>query len=180
LQVAPHLYSCLSGPRSRPTTSQKIWWRQESNPGPLDLWPETLTTRPQRRSVSFQILLLFPLPLDRSKIIPVLHALSTTSWKMRYSSTIANLDTRWDGLQWLASRPCRLILEETSPEILCTEDWVGLGGCLDFKKISCPCRKSNPDLWVIRFIAYRLRYPCYLYLIWPCCYLLKLSTQVII
>jgi hypothetical protein len=25
----------LSGPRSRPTTSQKIWWRQESNP---DLW----------------------------------------------------------------------------------------------------------------------------------------------
>jgi hypothetical protein len=25
----------LSGPRSRPTTSQKIWWRRESNP---DLW----------------------------------------------------------------------------------------------------------------------------------------------
>jgi hypothetical protein len=33
----------LSGPRSRPTT-------QESNPGPLDLQPGTLTTRPQRRS----------------------------------------------------------------------------------------------------------------------------------
>jgi hypothetical protein len=27
----------LSGPRSTPTTSQKIWYRQESNPGPLDL-----------------------------------------------------------------------------------------------------------------------------------------------
>jgi hypothetical protein len=27
----------LSGPRSRPTTSQKIWERRESNSGPLDL-----------------------------------------------------------------------------------------------------------------------------------------------
>jgi hypothetical protein len=48
-QVAPQLYSRvltrLSGPRSRPTASQKIWKRRESNPGPL-------TTRPQRRSVT--------------------------------------------------------------------------------------------------------------------------------
>jgi hypothetical protein len=36
LQVAPQLHSRgLSGPRSRPTTSQKIWYRWESN---LDLW----------------------------------------------------------------------------------------------------------------------------------------------
>jgi hypothetical protein len=41
-QVAPELY--LSGHRSRPTTSQKI------EPGPLDMQPETLRTRPQRRS----------------------------------------------------------------------------------------------------------------------------------
>jgi hypothetical protein len=27
----------LSEPRSRPTTSQKMWYRRESNPGPLDL-----------------------------------------------------------------------------------------------------------------------------------------------
>jgi hypothetical protein len=27
----------LSGPRSRPTTTQKIWYRRESNPGPLYL-----------------------------------------------------------------------------------------------------------------------------------------------
>ena len=40
----------LSGPRSRPTTTQKIWQRRESNPRPLYLQPETLTTRPQRRS----------------------------------------------------------------------------------------------------------------------------------
>ena len=40
----------LSGPRSRPPTTQKIWQRRESNPGPLHLQPETLTTRPQRRS----------------------------------------------------------------------------------------------------------------------------------
>jgi hypothetical protein len=40
----------LSGPRSRPPICQKIWWGREWNPGPLDLWPETLTTRPQRRS----------------------------------------------------------------------------------------------------------------------------------
>jgi hypothetical protein len=39
----------LSGPRSRPATSQKIWYRRESNPEPLDLWAGTLTTRPQRR-----------------------------------------------------------------------------------------------------------------------------------
>jgi hypothetical protein len=35
-QIAPQLYSPrLSGPRSRPTTSQKIWMRRESN---ADLW----------------------------------------------------------------------------------------------------------------------------------------------
>ena len=39
-----------SGPCSRPTTTQKIWQRRGSNPGPLHLQPETLTTRPQRRS----------------------------------------------------------------------------------------------------------------------------------
>jgi hypothetical protein len=40
-QVAPQLYSRvltrLSGPRSRPTASQKIWKCRKSNPGPLDL-----------------------------------------------------------------------------------------------------------------------------------------------
>ena len=36
---------------SRPTTTQKIWQRRESNPKPLYLQPETLTTRPQRRSL---------------------------------------------------------------------------------------------------------------------------------
>jgi hypothetical protein len=40
----------LSGPRSRPAASQKIWKRWESNPGHLQ--PETLTIRPQRRSLS--------------------------------------------------------------------------------------------------------------------------------
>ena len=40
----------LSGPRSRPPTTQKIWQRRESKPRPLYLQPETLTTRPQRRS----------------------------------------------------------------------------------------------------------------------------------
>jgi hypothetical protein len=48
-QVAPHLSSQgLSGPRFRPTATQKIWQRQESNPGPLVLQPRSLTTRPQR------------------------------------------------------------------------------------------------------------------------------------
>jgi hypothetical protein len=41
----------LRGPRSRPAASQEMWKRRESNPGPLDLRPETLTTRPQRRSL---------------------------------------------------------------------------------------------------------------------------------
>jgi hypothetical protein len=38
IQVAPQLYSTrLSGPRSRHTTRQKVWYRQESNLGPTDL-----------------------------------------------------------------------------------------------------------------------------------------------
>jgi hypothetical protein len=35
-EVAPHLLSQgVSGPRSRPTVTQKIWQRWESNPGRL-------------------------------------------------------------------------------------------------------------------------------------------------
>jgi hypothetical protein len=50
-QVAPHLSSQgLSGPCSRPTATQKIWQRRESNPGLLCLQPGSLTTRSQRRS----------------------------------------------------------------------------------------------------------------------------------
>jgi hypothetical protein len=50
-QIAPQLYSqgCVDTvPDPRPL--RKSGSAQESNPGPLDLWPETLTTRPQRRS----------------------------------------------------------------------------------------------------------------------------------
>jgi hypothetical protein len=36
-QVGSQLFSRLSGPRSRPTTSQKIWYCRESKPGPPDL-----------------------------------------------------------------------------------------------------------------------------------------------
>jgi hypothetical protein len=42
--------SWVSEPSSRPTAAQKIWQRRESNPVPLYLWPEGLTTRPQGRS----------------------------------------------------------------------------------------------------------------------------------
>jgi hypothetical protein len=43
----------LSGPRFRPTTTQKIWLRLESNP---DTWLSgTLTSRPQRWSTFFYI-----------------------------------------------------------------------------------------------------------------------------
>jgi hypothetical protein len=49
--LAPNLSSQgLSGPRSRPTATQTIWQRGESNPGPLNLQPGSLTTRPQRWS----------------------------------------------------------------------------------------------------------------------------------
>jgi hypothetical protein len=36
-KVAPHLNSRDSGIRSRPTTTQNIWWCRESNSGPQDL-----------------------------------------------------------------------------------------------------------------------------------------------
>jgi hypothetical protein len=52
-QVAPHLLSQgLSGPRSRPNATQKIWQCLESNPGPLDLQSGSLTTRPQKWSLT--------------------------------------------------------------------------------------------------------------------------------
>jgi hypothetical protein len=48
-EVAPHLSSQgLSGHRSRPTATQKIWSLRESNLGPLGLQPGNLTTRSQR------------------------------------------------------------------------------------------------------------------------------------
>jgi hypothetical protein len=51
-QVARHLSSqVLSGSRSRPTSTQKIWERRKSNPGPLGLQPGTVTTGPQKWSV---------------------------------------------------------------------------------------------------------------------------------
>jgi hypothetical protein len=40
----------LSGPRSRPTATNKIWLPLESNPGSLGLQTGNLTSRPQRRS----------------------------------------------------------------------------------------------------------------------------------
>jgi hypothetical protein len=40
VQVSPHLSSQrLSGPRSRPTATQKIWQRRKVNPGPTVLQP---------------------------------------------------------------------------------------------------------------------------------------------
>jgi hypothetical protein len=50
------LLTRLSGPRSSPTPSQKIWQSRESNQDlSLDLQPGTLTTRQQRRSTFFYI-----------------------------------------------------------------------------------------------------------------------------
>ena len=50
----------LSVPRSRPNATQKIWQRRESNPRPLYLQPETLTTRLQRRSyIQYEQVYLF-------------------------------------------------------------------------------------------------------------------------
>jgi hypothetical protein len=66
-QVAPHLSSQgLGGPCSRPTATQKIWYRREANPGPLGIQPETLTTRPQRRSI-------FPILFVLDKLMKVTH-----------------------------------------------------------------------------------------------------------
>jgi hypothetical protein len=45
----------LTGPRSRPTTSQKNLVAPGIEPGTLDLYPRTLTIIPQRRSALFYI-----------------------------------------------------------------------------------------------------------------------------
>jgi hypothetical protein len=55
-QLSPHLYTQgLSRSRSRPTATQKIWQRRESNPGPLGLQSGSLISRPQRRSYVYYI-----------------------------------------------------------------------------------------------------------------------------
>jgi hypothetical protein len=46
------MFTRLSEPRARPTVLRKSD-SSGSNPGPLDLQPETVTTRPQRRSTRF-------------------------------------------------------------------------------------------------------------------------------
>jgi hypothetical protein len=49
-QVAPHLsLQGLRGPRFRPTPTQKVWERRESNPGPLGQQPGTVTTTHTRK-----------------------------------------------------------------------------------------------------------------------------------
>jgi hypothetical protein len=64
IQVAPYLFSQgLSGPRSRPTATQKIWQQRESNPGPLCLQPGTLTTISQRRPSDDGNALKYPITL---------------------------------------------------------------------------------------------------------------------
>jgi hypothetical protein len=55
----------LSGPRSRPTATQKMWQRRESNP--LGLQPGSLTTTPQRRSLPSR-----SFPNYRRRIISIL------------------------------------------------------------------------------------------------------------
>ena len=61
----------LSVPCSRPTATQKIWQRRESNPRPLYLQPETLTTRPQRRSHIGKSELNIPLKKYHKSLITV-------------------------------------------------------------------------------------------------------------
>jgi hypothetical protein len=75
-QVAPHLYSQeLSGPDSRFNATQKIWQRWELNPGPQDPQPRTLTTRPQRRSVYYNIYNIIKLYIDIVIIGPLIKLL---------------------------------------------------------------------------------------------------------
>jgi hypothetical protein len=47
---SPIVLTRLSGPRFRPTTSLKNLVAPGIEPGPLDLWPETLTTGHHSRS----------------------------------------------------------------------------------------------------------------------------------
>jgi hypothetical protein len=58
------VFTRLIGFCSRSAATQRIWKPRESNPRPLDLLPETVTTRPQRRSyciywISNSITMLF-------------------------------------------------------------------------------------------------------------------------
>jgi hypothetical protein len=69
----------LSGSRSRPTATQKMWQRRESNPGPLRMQPGTLATRPQSRSD----IVIFPRRIARLSDATA-HALSQPSLAKQY------------------------------------------------------------------------------------------------
>jgi hypothetical protein len=66
------IFRRLSGPRSRPTVTQKIWQHWESNSGPLGLQPGTLTTRPLKRSCVCKTLVKFQQFLELRFIFLVL------------------------------------------------------------------------------------------------------------
>jgi hypothetical protein len=65
-QVAPHLSSQgLSRPCSRPTATQKIWYRRESNPGPLE------AARNSDHQTTEAVVMYEPSTRIKSRVIPV-------------------------------------------------------------------------------------------------------------
>jgi hypothetical protein len=69
-----------------------------------------------------------------------------------------SLTSALDEGEWLASRPCLFIAEETAPDTHFTGGWVDLRVSLDVmekRKVSCPYRESNPDSLAIQSL-YRL------------------------
>jgi hypothetical protein len=67
-----------------------------------------------------------------------------------------------DGGEWSASRPGRFTAGETEPVNHWIGGWVGPRASLDtveYRKIPCPCRKSNPSRPAHSPSLYRLRYP---------------------
>ena len=86
----------LSGPRSRPTTTQKIWQRRESNPKTLYLQPETLTTRPQRRSLKLtKHYLNQTLTIISSNVEYCEHSKMADKWLYNSDSNITRKKTYW-------------------------------------------------------------------------------------
>jgi hypothetical protein len=92
----------------------------------------------------------------RGKVIPMLNRLSTMPWRRmgewRYSSAILDVGIRW---RW-ASRPGFVTPRRTSPRYP-LDRRLGLDA-MEKRKISCPCRESNPSRPARNPSLYRLSY----------------------
>jgi hypothetical protein len=100
----------------------------------------------------------------KGQVVPVLNYLSTMPWRRMwewsYSSTFIYLDNRWRWMFIFTPRP--LYAKERAPDTNWIGGWVGPRAGLDaveWRKIVCPCRESNPGRPARRYTYWAILAP---------------------